>query len=119
WIQAEGRDFAALTEKETNGYAKKAVDGLAPVLQHQILRSSNRYKYIQEKLESVIARAAFILSEQARQSNFSPVGLELGFGEGETLPPLTLNLPNGYELILRGRIDRVDKAGSGSNLYLR
>ncbi|MBP2076625.1 helicase-exonuclease AddAB subunit AddB [Oceanobacillus polygoni] len=119
WIQGEGKDFAQLTKKDANGYAERAVFNLAPILQHQILHSSNRYKYIQQKLQEVIARAAYILSEQARQSNFSPVGLELGFGDKEKLPPLTMQLPNGYELLLRGRIDRVDKALNEDNLYLR
>ncbi|MFC2949961.1 helicase-exonuclease AddAB subunit AddB [Virgibacillus sediminis] len=119
WIQQEGRDFAQLTKSDTNSYARKAVGNLAPILQNQILRSSNRYKYIQQKLEQVIARAAFVLSEQARQSNFSPVGLELGFGVNEQLPPLSMPLKNGYELMLRGRIDRVDKALTSDNLLLR
>lgn len=119
WIQSEGKDFAQLTKKDANGYAERAVFNLAPILQHQILHSSNRYKYIQQKLQEVIARAAYILSEQARQSNFSPVGLELGFGDKEKLPPLTMQLPNGYELLLRGRIDRVDKALNEDNLFLR
>ncbi|WP_249870146.1 helicase-exonuclease AddAB subunit AddB [Oceanobacillus saliphilus] len=119
WIQVEGKDFAQLSKKDASNYAQKAVHTLAPVLQHQILRSSNRYKYIQQKLQEIIARATFILSEQARQSNFSPVGLELGFGENEQLPPLSMQLPNGYELLLRGRIDRVDKALIEDALYLR
>jgi len=119
WIQSEGRDFAQLSKQDTDNYAKKAVSNLAPILQHQILHSSNRYKYIQQKLQEVIARAAYILSEQARQSNFSPVGLELGFGEKEKLPPLSMQLPNGFELLLRGRIDRVDKALNQDSLYLR
>ncbi|WP_339228811.1 helicase-exonuclease AddAB subunit AddB [Oceanobacillus sp. FSL K6-2867] len=119
WIQGEGKDFAQLTKKDADGYAGKAVFNLAPILQHQILHSSNRYKYIQQKLQEVIARATYILSEQARQSNFSPVGLELGFGDKEKLPPLKMQLPNGYELLLRGRIDRVDKALNEDNLYLR
>src|SRR5690625_7127612 len=83
----------------------RVIQHLAPVLQHQILYSSNRYKYIQQKLQAVIARATFILSEQARQSGFSPIGIELGFGEKETLQPLQIPLPNGFELLLRGRIE--------------
>ncbi|APC47467.1 helicase-exonuclease AddAB subunit AddB [Virgibacillus halodenitrificans] len=119
WVQKEGRNFAQLTKNDTEGYARKAVTNLAPILQHQILHSSNRYKYIQQKLQEVIARAAYILSEQARQSNFSPVGLELGFGTDQKLPPLTLPLPNGYELMLRGRIDRIDQAINNESLFLR
>ena len=119
WIQEENRDFAALSKQETDQYAKKAVSQLAPVLQHQILHSSNRYKYIQQKLQQVIARAAFVLSEQARQSRFSPIGLELGFGKNQTLDARTLPLPNGFELVLGGRIDRVDKALNTDPLLLR
>ncbi|MFD1361014.1 helicase-exonuclease AddAB subunit AddB [Lentibacillus salinarum] len=119
WIQAEGRDFSQLTNQDSAGYARQAVETLAPVLQHQILHSSNRYQYIQQKLQDVITRATYILSEQARQSDFSPVGLELGFGDKETLKPVTLNLPNGFDLMLRGRIDRVDKAESADGLFLR
>lgn len=118
-IQAEGRNFADLKKEETNQYARKAVTKLAPILQHQILHSSNRYKYIQQKLEEVIARAVYVLSEQARLSKFSPVGLEIGFGDNETLNPVVVPLPNGFELLLRGRIDRVDKATDSDQLLLR
>ncbi|MCA0969639.1 helicase-exonuclease AddAB subunit AddB [Halobacillus litoralis] len=121
WVQGEGRNFAQLNRMDSDRYAEQATLELAPILQNQILKSSNRYQYIQNKLQRVIARATFVLSEQARQSHFSPVGLELGFGMGEKgeLPPLSLDLPNGYELMLRGRIDRVDRALSDEELYLR
>ena len=119
WIGEEGKEFADVTQKDSVSYAKKSVEKLSPVLQHKILSSSNRYKYIQQKLENIIARATYILSEQARISGFSPVGIELGFGLEKGLDPLVLELPNGYELALRGRIDRVDKAIQNDELYLR
>lgn len=119
WIQEEGRDFSQVYQEDSQKYARRAVDSLAPVLQHQILHSSNRYQYIQQKLQDIIARAAFVLSEQSRQSKFAPVGLELGFGPGNQLDPINLTLPNGFELLLRGRIDRVDKAVNQEELLLR
>src|SRR5699024_4704573 len=85
WIKKEGRSFADLTQKESTHYAHKSVTHLAPILQHHILSSSRRYRYIQRKLQNVIARATFILSEQARLSGFSPIGIELGFGLGDGL----------------------------------
>ncbi|MGX8791444.1 helicase-exonuclease AddAB subunit AddB [Oceanobacillus sp. M60] len=120
WVQNEKTDFKQLTRETSANYAHRAIQKLSPVLQHQILHSSNRYTFIQQKLEEIIARAAFILSEQARQTDFSPIGLELSFGEKDSpLPPLILPLENGYELLLRGRIDRVDKAQLHQDLYLR
>ncbi|MDX8045754.1 helicase-exonuclease AddAB subunit AddB [Gracilibacillus sp. S3-1-1] len=119
WIQKEGRQFADIYDQEAKKYAHRAVGQLASVLQHQILHSSNRYQYIQRKLENVIARATYVLSEQARKTNFSPVGLEVGFGYPDQLNPLTVQLPNDYTLMLRGRIDRVDQAIENEQLYLR
>ncbi|KGP72123.1 helicase-exonuclease AddAB subunit AddB [Pontibacillus yanchengensis] len=119
WIQAEGRDWNTISQQDTNQYAERAVHQLSPILQHQILYSSNRYQYIQRKLQDVVARAAYMLSEQAKRSQFSPVGLELGFGPDETIPPMKLDLKNGFELLLRGRIDRVDRAQGDEGLLLR
>src|SRR5690625_4860675 len=119
WVQGEGKDFARLSKRDAEQYANKAVSNLAAILQHQILRSSNRHQYIQKKLQEVVARAVFILSEQAKQSEFTPIGLELGFGKNQTLPPVTIPLPNGFEINLRGQIDRVDQAINNDELLLR
>ncbi len=119
WVQKDGKTFQDIELPDSKQYAKKAMTNLAPILQHQILHSSNRYQYIQKKLEAVIARATFILSEQARKSAFSPVGLEVGFGYPNQLDPIEIDLQNDYALQLRGRIDRVDKAMEQDQLWLR
>lgn len=120
WVQVEERQFEDLNEQEASDYAKRVMERLSPVLQHQILHSSNRYQYMKRKLETVIGRATFILSEQARRTRFSPIGLEVGFGLPDSpLAPVRTTLSNGYELILRGRIDRVDQAKVNDQLYLR
>lgn len=120
WVNEEKKDFASLTKEDAQYYAEKSMEKLGPILNNQILHSSNRYRYIQRKLREIIARATFVLSEQARASDFSPVGIELGFGlPGSNLRPKQLQLPNGYSVLLRGRIDRVDKAHIEDQLYLR
>lgn len=120
WVQKDGLTLRDLNQDQANAYAKRALAKLAPILQHQILHSSNRYQYMQKKLEQIIARATFVLSEQARKSEFTPVGMELGFGlDDQSLDPVRMQLPNGVELILRGRIDRVDQATFADDLYLR
>lgn len=119
WVTKEGKDLRELSKQDTNVYAERAIVHLSPILLNHILSSSNRYKYLQRKLQDVVARATFILSEQARKSGFTPVSVEVGFGDKQTLKPLVISLPNGYELILRGRIDRVDQAIYDQKLYLR
>lgn len=111
--------WASLTKEQAVQLAKEAVETLAPRLQNEILLSSNRHAYIKQKLERIIGRASIILSEHAKVSGFSPVGLELSFGPKSELPPLTFRLRNGTKMQLVGRIDRVDKAEDDSGVYLR
>ncbi|SEO70391.1 DNA helicase/exodeoxyribonuclease V, subunit B [Amphibacillus marinus] len=120
WVREEQRSFKDLSKQDAYELAERAILRLAPILQHQILHSSNRYQYMKKKLEQIIARATFMLSEQSRKSEFSPVGLEVGFGLANSpIDPVTMQLPNGFELLLRGRIDRVDQAKIADQLYLR
>src|SRR5699024_5028503 len=118
-LQKDGKDFKDITKVDSQKYAEQSLVQLGHVLQHHVLSSSNRYRYIKRKLEQVIAQATYILSEQARASGFAPVGIELGFGYKGGLDPVRIPLPGERELLLRGRIDRVDKAEQDEHLYLR
>ncbi|WP_433748804.1 helicase-exonuclease AddAB subunit AddB [Falsibacillus pallidus] len=123
WISEEVNrrniSWAKLSKEECFQLAKAAVNELAPKLQHQILLSSNRHHYIKRKLENVISRASYVLSEHAKVSGFAPVGLELGFGPNGSLPPFSFTLKNGIKMALQGRIDRVDKAENPNGIFLR
>ncbi|WP_338472107.1 helicase-exonuclease AddAB subunit AddB [Niallia sp. XMNu-256] len=111
--------WSELTREQSERLAKEAVEILAPKLQNEILLSSNRHAYIMRKLQQIITRASIILSEHAKASGFTPVGLEVDFGPKKELPPLTFKLRNGTNMQLVGRIDRVDKAEDENGVYLR
>ncbi|WP_257349237.1 helicase-exonuclease AddAB subunit AddB [Pseudalkalibacillus decolorationis] len=112
-------DWKELSATDCYRIAAEMVERLAPMLQSQILLSTNRYNYIKRKLKNVVGRASYVLSQQAKASGFSPVGLELGFGMGDQLPPLKYTLQNGATMEVVGRIDRVDAAESSDGLLLR
>ncbi|WP_144462398.1 helicase-exonuclease AddAB subunit AddB [Bacillus pumilus] len=113
------KDWKNLTKEDCVTYSRHAIEQLAPRLQKEILLSSNRHAYIKEKLQKILIRVSSILSEHAKVSGFSPVGLELGFGGQGPLPPFTFQLKNGCTMELVGRIDRVDKAEGSKGLLLR
>ena len=111
--------WSDLTREQCEKLAKDAVDILAPKLQNEILLSTNRHHYIKRKLEQIISRASYILSEHAKMSGFSPLDLELEFGPKGKIPPLTFGLKNGRKMDLVGRIDRVDKGEVDNEVFLR
>jgi ATP-dependent helicase/nuclease subunit B len=118
-LQEQGKSWGLLSEEECWQQAEEVVDALVPKLQGQILLSSKRYGYITRKLKNIVGRASVILGEQSKRASFEPIGLELDFGPGRPLPPLTFQLPNGYVMEIVGRIDRVDVAESEQGLLLR
>ncbi|MDP4085058.1 MAG: helicase-exonuclease AddAB subunit AddB [Bacillota bacterium] len=118
-VNDQNISWANLTKNQCEILAKQAVDALAPRLQNEILLSSERHHYIKRKLEQIITRASFVLSEHAKVSGFSPIELELAFGAGGKLPPLSFSLKNGKKMELVGRIDRVDKAVDRNEVFLR
>ncbi|KPV57995.1 ATP-dependent helicase [Paenibacillus sp. A3] len=117
--EREGFDWGGLSAAECEQRAALVVDALAPRLQGEILLSSKRYSYIARKLKQVIGRAALMLGEHARRGQFRPIGLEVGFGSGQPIPPLLYDLDNGVRMELRGRIDRIDRADTEQGTLLR
>ncbi|GIO34155.1 MULTISPECIES: helicase-exonuclease AddAB subunit AddB [Paenibacillus] len=118
-LKEQNRSWGSLTAEECRREAELTVERLAPKLQGEILLSSKRYGYISRKLKNIVSRASVILGEHARRGSFEPVGLELDFGPGKPLPPLTFRLENGTVMEVVGRIDRVDLAHGEDGLLLR
>ncbi|MCZ8511163.1 helicase-exonuclease AddAB subunit AddB [Paenibacillus filicis] len=115
----EGADWGAMSPEQVRDRAALVVDLLTPKLQGEILLSSKRYRYIARKLTQVVGQAALMLGEHARRSEFQPIGLEVGFGTGQPIPPLFYELNNGVSMELRGRIDRIDRADTERGTLLR
>ena len=123
WISDETNrlniTWAELSKKQCMQLAKQAVDHIVPIFVHQLLLSTNRYRYIQRKLEQIVANTLIAMSKHANASTFVPIAIEAGFGPGEALPPLEIPLKHQRKMQLRGRIDRVDAANVNGNMFVR
>ncbi|TQR20244.1 helicase-exonuclease AddAB subunit AddB [Psychrobacillus vulpis] len=123
WISDETNrlnlTWAQLSKAQCIKLAKEAVQYIVPVFVHQLLLSTNRYRYIQRKLEQIVASTLIALSQHSKVSSFVPIAIEAGFGPGETLPALEIPLKHERKMQLRGRIDRVDAANVNGNMFVR
>ncbi|MEK4484853.1 helicase-exonuclease AddAB subunit AddB [Psychrobacillus sp. FSL H8-0484] len=123
WIADETKrldlTWGQLSKEQCVKLAKEAVNQIVPVFVHQLLLSTNRYRYIQRKLEQIVASTLIALSKHSKVSSFVPIAIEAGFGPGEELPSLEIPLKNRRNMQLRGRIDRVDAANVNGNMFVR
>ncbi|KUO77835.1 MAG: helicase-exonuclease AddAB subunit AddB [Desulfosporosinus sp. BRH_c37] len=118
-LQERGLDWGKLTKEESWALISELADQLAPGLQHEILLSSARYRYLTHKLKRTVHHAVRVLGEHARRGVFIPIQLEVGFGPNETLPGVEIPLKEENSLLLCGQIDRVDAAFLDGKVYLR
>lgn len=118
-LQERGLDWGKLTKEESWALVSELADLLAPSLQHEILLSSARYRYLTHKLKRTVHHAVRVLGEHARRGEFIPIQLEVGFGPQETLPGIEIPLTEEDSLLLCGKIDRVDVAFLDGKVYLR
>ncbi|OPY57853.1 MAG: ATP-dependent helicase/deoxyribonuclease subunit B [Pelotomaculum sp. PtaU1.Bin035] len=118
-IKEQGMDWGELDRKECRKMAGEVVDYLAPRLQSEILLSTARQRYLTGKLKRTVQRAVLVLSEHSRRGKFRPVGLELAFGPEGSLPAMSFSLSDGSEMVVSGRIDRIDAAPAETGVYLR
>ena len=66
-----------------------------------------------------IHRAGEVITRQLKAGQFRIDQTEVSFGYEKGLPPIVLVLRDGREVMLRGRIDRVDRYDHEGSVYLR
>lgn len=87
------------------------IDGMIVQPGYEILTSSARFNFITKQLKALLTQVVIAISQQQTQSDFHPVATELMFGQigkEHGLTPLIYELPNGRQVQMRGKIDRLD-----------
>ena len=100
-------------EKIVNFYAEKAIQGQGQGESDHVLRSSARNMYILQRVKGICTISLWALCEQYRRGGFYTAGIEEG--TKDTVLPLNL----GQQMIVTGRIDRVDILEHDDSQYLK
>ncbi len=72
-----------------------------------ISKEDVRYSYTISKLEKMMTRGIFALTEHLKHSEFTPKDYEISFGQAD-FPPIKVEVDENRYLLIRGQIDRVD-----------
>jgi ATP-dependent helicase/nuclease subunit B len=100
-------DFAT-TDELTPEQIRTIARLVGEQLRNQVFMSTAQNRYTLERLEQVVYRLVRAQQFVASRGVFRPGFTELVFGREGQLPPLQLKTPDGNEVLLRGKIDRVD-----------
>ncbi|WIV10639.1 helicase-exonuclease AddAB subunit AddB [Proteiniborus sp. MB09-C3] len=109
-LSLEELSWNEFDKNKSDEIVEKVLDKMIDDFQHGLLLSTNRYKYMVNRLKRISKRALWTITEHIRKGDFVPIQHEVSFGDGPNnkIPPIIIYLPNGEEIRLEGRIDRVD-----------
>lgn len=88
------------------------------VQEHFSQLDSKRITHLLNRNRQEVLLVVRELWEELSQSEFRPVGFEVGFGEGEEMSPVRIT-SHSMQAILRGFVDRVDVYEKGNQHYFR
>jgi ATP-dependent helicase/nuclease subunit B len=108
--------------KATRATARPLVRNHASVvgdsLRGDLLHGSARNRFLLERIEKATDRAMAGLMKSLSLGSLKPESTSIAFGPGREHPPYTVTTPAGDVVELSGRIDRVDRCGTGSEIVL-
>jgi len=119
YLKATNQSWKTIRADECRDITQKSVERLLPKIQRNILESTNHFRYVSQKLLAIVQTVTQTLRQQAQLSNFETIDLEVQFGKGTSLPSPVYPLSNGTNMLLRGRIDRVDRSETESGSFLQ
>lgn len=94
------------------------VEEIAGQIRDELMLSSARNRYLLERTRKTLDLAAKAQREIARRGLFRPAHVGIAFGSGAAMPALRLATPAGGELLLHGKIDRVDRVEGSEDAAL-
>lgn len=121
--------FKAIREKElnikniTDDEIYKLIDEIIEnkllISKNYIFSSTDKYKVLTRRLKRVILKSMKYIIESLKESDFEVFESELEFKKGKDYEPIKLQLENGKEVEITGKIDRIDLAKNEKGKYIR
>ncbi|MCI9336073.1 MAG: helicase-exonuclease AddAB subunit AddB [Lachnospiraceae bacterium] len=84
-----------------------------------VLYSSARNEYAITRMGRILTRTVLTLQKQLQRGSFVPESFELSFHHADRLESVNVTLSEQEKMRLQGRIDRIDVAEDGENVYIK
>ncbi|SHF07257.1 PD-(D/E)XK nuclease family protein [Alkalibacter saccharofermentans] len=118
-LDKEGLRWTDVDEDRIIKMCTELVDETTQRYKEGVFLSKGRYKYLAQYLKRLLVRAVMTLTYHMSRGEFDIYKSEIGFGEKQELPPLEFKLNEEMDMILEGRIDRVDVFEDEDKIYLK
>lgn len=105
-------DWGTVDPERAVEVVRKTVEELAPKLRNEIFLSSAHNRYLLAVANRALEQFVRSHIEASKRDGFLQAAAELAFGRGGKLGELEIPFGDGERMLLRGRIDRIDRSAS-------
>ena len=118
-IETNQLDVKTISKEELNTIIEEIINQKLGMSKNYIFTSSPKFIVLTKRLKKVVNESIQYIIEQLKNSKFELYGHELEFNEKSELKPMKIDLENGNQVTVTGKIDRIDIAKTENNTYVR
>ncbi len=111
--------YPHIPDEEAEALADAAISPLLDELMQGPMGDGAKSQADFERARQIVRRAALTVTRHLAAGQFQLFKTEAAFGYPGGMPPIVLTLADGREVMLRGKIDRVDRYQQGDSVFLR
>lgn len=118
-VQESGYEWTNIPEEKREEWLEESVQETVSGYENAALSDTARNSYVISRVKRMMRRTVWALIKQLQKGDFAPYGYEVAFGDGGHLQTTKVTLEDGNEMILRGKIDRIDICEDENHVYVK
>lgn len=118
-IKKQNKSFRTVTPDEQRKMTDAIVEDLFAAMFIKNIYSQGRLEILKKRLKSLVSKSVRAICAHVAAGEFEPTAFEVKFDKNGELSPVAVKLANGSEIIMTGRIDRIDTLHREGKLYLK
>lgn len=118
-MEKEGFSWFEISQEDSEHLLGLAMGEALLKNKNLALYDNARNAYGKKRMERILKRTVWALTEQIRRGSFVPESFEVSFDFPEELSAVRFQLSQEEKMHLKGRIDRIDTLNAGDKLYVK
>lgn len=107
-LKSEGLKWREISPEQARERVGRIADRIIPKFGDGLLASSEQNRFTAENYKRTLQDLMAVLVGWFATNKFDPEVVEFGFGKESPVPGWRVELANGFEIVVHGRVDRVD-----------
>ncbi len=108
-----------ITEQDIESIVNEIIEEKLLEKKYYIFQSNAKYRVLTNRLRKLILKSMKYIIETINAGNFEVFGTEIEFKDNAKYPPIKIDLEDGKQVEITGKIDRVDIAKDAKGTYVR